>query len=322
LINSSILENKQKVLVTGATGFIGINLVRRLSGPDFQVHILLRSGTNISKIKDILPKTITHEVDLKESTKLKRVVKEINPKFIFHLATAGIFPSSQKTPAKRIVETNVLGTINLITACEDIDYKCFINTGSSSEYGLKDYPMKETDTCEPVNLYGITKLASTLYAQMESLVKNKPILTLRLFSPYGPYDTTRRLIANVTIRALKNYPLTLASPNTTRDYVFIKDVLDAYTLCMSRGHKFAGEIFNIGSGKTHTTHSIVTKILKITNSKSKVLWNYLPVNSQEPKIWQADTSKSKKLLNWRPKNSLDSGLAKTIAWSRMNLNLL
>lgn len=309
-MSKNLHKETRKVLVTGGAGFIGANLVRRLISQNFQVHALIRPDTNTSKIADILSRLKKHEVDLREAVKLKKIVREISPEIIFHLAATDVFSIS-----------NFLGTINLISATREIDYHCFVNTGSSSEYGLKNKPMVESDMCKPVNFYGITKLASTLYGQLEALTKNKPILTLRLFSPYGPYDTQKRLIAAAIISALKNRDIVLTSPKVVRDYIFIEDVLDAYLACIEKGHQLAGEIFNIGAGRTQTIASVVDKIIKLTNSKSQLLWNYLPQNSPEPKIWQADIAKSKKLLGWQPKHSFDSGLAKTLTWFRKNLKL-
>lgn len=318
--NPTKQEKITRVLVTGGAGFIGANLIRKLINQNFQVHALIRPNTDTSKITDILPRLKSHEVDLKEALKLKRIVREISPEIIFHLAAADVVSNTKKASPGKVLTTNFLGTINLISAARDIDYHLFVNTGSSSEYGLKNKPMLESDICKPVNLYGITKLSSTLYGQLEALTNNKPILTLRLFTPYGPYDTQKRLIASAIISALKNRDIHLTSPKIVRDFIFVEDVLDAYLSCIEKGHQLAGEIFNIGSGRMQTIASVVDKITKITNSKSKLLWNLMPLSSLEPKIWQSDTTKSKKLLGWQPKHSLDSGLEKTVAWFIKNLN--
>lgn len=314
-------KETRKVLVTGSAGFIGANLVRRLVSQNFQVHALIRPDTNTFKIADILPKLRKHDVDLREALKLRKIVREISPEIIFHLAATDVFSASKKASPQKIFATNFLGTINLISATRDINYHCFVNTGSASEYGLKNKPVLESDMCKPVNLYGISKLASTLYGQLEALTKNKPILTLRLFSLYGPYDTQKRLIASAIISALKNRDIVLTSPKVVQNYIFVQDVLDAYFACIEKGQQLAGEIFNIGAERTQTIASVVDKIIKLTNSRSKLLLNYLPQSSLEPKNWQADIAKSKKLLGWQPKHSFDSGLAKTIAWFRKNLNL-
>lgn len=310
-----------KVLVTGATGFVGSNLVKRLLSKNFQVHALVRSTSNTARIVDLLPKLYLYQADLLKIVKLKKIVQKIDPEIIFHLATASVFGSEVVEKSNEIIKTNFLGTVNLVNACNEINYSCFVNTGSSSEYGLKDNPMKEQGVCQPVGLYGFSKLAATLYCQMITRTKNKPIITLRLFSPFGPSDDRRRLIANIIVCALKNRDLALTRPGIVRDYIFVEDVLDAYLACINKARQFAGEIFNIGSGKQQTIGSVAKRILKITNSKSKLMWGKLDISSLEPKLWQADLTKTRKLLGWQPKHSFDEGLKETINWFKNNLKL-
>lgn len=315
------LRSTREVLVTGATGFVGSNLVRRLISQNFQVHILIRKTSKPGRISDISTKLKTYEVDLVEAVKLKKIVQKINPKIIFHLAAKSIFSSQKEDNHQEIIKSNFLGTVNLIQALQDVDYQCFANIGSSSEYGIKNHPMRESDVCQPVNVYGVSKLSSTVFAQMIANIYQKPIITLRLFSPFGPFDDQRRLIANTIVSALKNRDLFLTQPSVVRDYIFVDDVVNACLVCISKTSKFSEEIFNIGSGQQQTIGEVVTKITKLTNSKSRLLWGKLPVINLEPKIWQADLTKTEKLLGWKPKYSLDEGILKTVEWFKKNLDL-
>ena len=253
----------QKVLVTGATGFVGANLVRRLVREDYEVHIFTRASSNKWRLTDVLSKLNDHTVDLLEENKLKGLIKEIEPEIIFHLAAAGIY-GGVHLPEKNLIETNFWGAVNLLNACNDIDYKCFINTGSSSEYGPKKHPMKETDVCEPINMYGITKCAATLYGRFVAKTKDKPIVGFRLFSPYGPYDDKTRLITYAIINALQNNDLNLANPKAVRDYIYIEDILDLYMKSIDKAYKLKGEVFNGGSGSQTTIHYVVNKIMELT----------------------------------------------------------
>ncbi len=176
---------KNRVLVTGATGFVGSNLVRRLVKEGYEVHILTRKTSNMWRLKDIYSSLIDHKVDLSDKDDLLNAVTKINPNNICHLAIYGGYPSQNED--EKILKTNLNGTINLLSALEGIDYDCFINTGSSSEYGKKEFIMKETDICEPNTVYGIAKLSSTLYCNHISAKENKNIGTIRLFSVYGDY---------------------------------------------------------------------------------------------------------------------------------------
>ena len=310
----------QKVLVTGASGFVGTNLVRRLVREDYEVHIFTRASSNKWRLRDVMSKLTDYTVDLLEENKLKDVIKKIKPEIIFHLAAAG-FHSGTHFPENKLIETNFLGTVNLIHACNDIDYKCFINTGSSSEYGPKNHPMKETDVCEPINMYGITKCAATLYGQSIAKTNNKPVVGFRLFSPFGAYDDKTRLIPYTIINALQNKDLNLANPKAVRDYIHIEDILDLYMKSIERAYELKGEVFNVGSGSQTTIHYVVNKIMELTQSKSSVNWGSVKERSYDTEIWAADIEKTSKFFDWKPVYNIDEGLKKTISWFRNNLNL-
>jgi nucleoside-diphosphate-sugar epimerase len=311
---------KNRVLITGATGFVGANLARRLVKEGYDVHILTRKTSNKWRLFNVLSRLHDHIVDLREDTKLKKIIIKIKPNIIFHLATSGIY-GGRHLAEKELIEINLLGTINLINACNDLDYKCFINTGSSSEYGPKDNPMRESDICGPINVYGITKLASTLYCNFIAKTDNKPIVTFRLFSPFGPYDDRSKLMTYAIINALQNKELSLANPDAVRDYVYIDDVLDLYIKCIDKVEEFKGEVFNVGRGSQTKISYVVNKVLELTNSTSLIKWNAVLPRSFDTKRWEADINKTCKYFNWKPRYSVDRGLEKTTTWFENNLSL-
>ena len=309
-----------KVLITGASGFVGSNLTRKLLQEGYEVHILSQPFFNKWRLIDVLSKLNNHTVDLLEAEKLKKLIKEIKPEVIFHLAAAGVF-GGISSPEKELIEVNFLGTVNLINACADINYKCFVNTGSSSEYGSKDKPIKETDICEPVNTYGISKLAALLYGSFIAKTQNQSIIGLRLFSPFGPFDDSQRLISSVIIKALRNEEILLSNPKGVRDFIFVEDVVEAYLKSIDLASQFKGEIFNVGSGREISVSEIVKTICQLTNTKSKIKWGQVSPRPWDTVHWQADISKISHCFIWRPEYSLEQGLKKTIQWFKNNLFL-
>lgn len=312
-------NKREKAVVTGATGFVGANIVRALVKRDFEVHILIRKQSNLWRIQDILSQITPHRVDLLEEKLLQKTMRSIQPEVIFHLANAPLYQGIHSLQ-KEYINTNIVGTINLLDACDTIPYKCFINTGSSAEYGTKVKPMRENDFCHPLSLYAITKLASTNYASFTGKIENKPVITFRLFSPYGPYDDPKRLITEVIYNALENKPIHLSDPNVVRDYIYIEDVIHAYLLAIKKAEKYNGEIFNIGSGKQTSIDEVVKTIIKVTNSTSKIKWGALKGRLFESKAWQADIEKTKESLHWVPSYSFLKGINETISWFTRNLN--
>lgn len=310
--------NGEKVLITGGAGFVGSNLVRRILDDGADVNLIMRSTSNKWRIKDILSEINEHSVDLMDYDNLVSIVSEIKPSIIFHLATYGGSPFQKDT--QNIIRSNFVGTMNLVNACKKVGFESFINTSSSSEYGNKKFPMSELDLLEPINDYGVSKAASTLYCH--SIAKNEdlPIITLRLFSPYGSYEDSRRLIPHVILSILRNKSPNLTSPEFVRDFIFIEDVLDAFINVAQRSD-LKDEVFNIGSGIQNTVGNVVNNILEIMGHKIEPKWGSTPEWSNEPVIWQADISRAKDILKWSPKHDLKGGMLKTINWFEKHIEL-
>ena len=306
------------VLVTGATGFVGSCLVRRLVTEGFDVHIMVRRDSDRWRIADLSGKVMEHLCDLRDAAAVEDCIGSVRPEVVCHLATYGGFASQQDN--RTIVEANLLGTMNLLRACEKCGFRLFINTGSSSEYGQKQQPMREDDLPEPVGDYGVTKVAATLFCQAEALMKGLPVVTLRLFSPYGPWDDPQRLIPFAAARLLAGESPQLASPHSVRDYVYIDDVVDCYlSLIRNRGKGMAG-IFNVGSGRQSSIGEVVALLEELSGTGAHAQWGVRPSVRPEPAVWVADVGKARADLGWTPRTSLQDGLATTLAWMRGNLD--
>jgi nucleoside-diphosphate-sugar epimerase len=251
---------------------------------------------------------------------LEPFIKKLNPEIILHFAAYGVYQAKQQD-IKETIDVNLLGTVNLVNACSRIKFECFINTGSNSEYGIKEKPMKENDLLEANNLYGVAKAASTLYCQYEAKKLNLPIVTTRLFAPYGYFEEKERLIPTIIKSCLENSELNLSSSGSVRDFIFIEDIIRAYLAIIENIRKVGGEIFNVGTGVQTTIDGLVNIIKKITCSTIKPKYGQMKPVQVEPKNWLADISKIKKILNWQPKYNLKEGLEKDVKWFKENLHL-
>lgn len=303
----------QKILITGASGFIGSHLTRRLVEDSNEVNVILREKSDTERIKDVLPQLTIHRGDLIDAEFLKKIVEKIKPQGIFHFAASTIM-SGVRADNEEVIGTNITGSANLINALNNADYDYFINTGSFSECGFKYRPIKESDVCEPAELYSITKLAQTLYGQASARMKNKPIVTFRVFTPYGPAIQKGRLVYNVIYNALRGQDINLTEPSVTRDFIYVDDIVDLYLEASGKAKKLKGEIFNAGTGKKTFLKDLADKIVRITGSKSTVNWGAFPAVHYDSDKWQADMTKTFSKFEWRPKHSLDAGLIKTVDW--------
>ena len=308
----------EKVLVTGATGFVGSCLTHRLANMKCDIHITKQEQSNIWRIRDVLNRVAVHNVDLIDRVDLEKLIKDIKPEIIFHTATYGGYPFQKDTD--KIIQTNIMGTVNLVNACLKTGFDVFVNTGTSSEYGLKSKPVSETDLLEPISDYGVAKASATLFCQSIARSYQLPIVTLRLFSPYGYYEESTRLVPSVVKACLSGECPKVSSPDPVRDFIFIEDVIDAY-MKVAEASDIGGEIFNIGYGRQHSVGEVVNKIVGLTGNNVRPEWGSVPKRAIEPNVWQADVTKAKDVLKWEPKYSLEEGLAKTIKWFRENTNL-
>ncbi|NJO20666.1 MAG: NAD-dependent epimerase/dehydratase family protein, partial [Spirulinaceae cyanobacterium RM2_2_10] len=251
----------KRALVTGGTGFVGANLVRRLLCDGHTVHLLVRPGYRSWRLDEIRADVQLHEVELADAERLTTLLKIIRPDWIFHLAVHGAY--SDQTDVRQIVQTNILGTINLVQAALAVGFAAFINTGSSSEYGYKDHAPTETTWLDPNSYYAVTKAAATLFCRYTAQHYQVCLPTLRLYSVYGPYEEPKRLIPTLIRHGLQGQLPPLVNPDIARDYVYIEDVVDC---CVKTISEESG-IYNVGNGIPVRTKEIFDLICEITGKK-------------------------------------------------------
>lgn len=311
--------NKSRVFVTGASGFVGANVVRALLNKNYDVYVLNRTKLLSWRLKDIAERITICGGDIIDLSSLKKALSIANPDYIIHLAAYGAY--HYQTEPEKIIEVNVGGTKNLLEASKNIPYKCFINTGTSSEYGFKDKSMKEDDYCDPVSYYAVSKLAGTHLCKVFACLNNKPITTFRLFSVYGPYEEPTRFIPTIIKALIKKESIKLTSGNQRRDFIYVDDVSDAYMRALALGKKIQGEIFNIGTGHEYTNDEVVKMLFRSTESKTRIQKGAYPKRMWDAPHWRADISHARKILKWHPHYSLDKGLKKNYSWFQKNLDL-
>jgi len=310
-------KNKRKIFITGGGGFIGANLIRALlKSNKYEVHVLIRNSGIPWRLESIADKIILHPGDITNYASIRRSVINCKPDYIIHLAVYGAYHF--QTNLKKIMNVNILGTENLLRATIDIPYRLFINTGTSSEYGRKNGTMKETQICNPMSYYAATKLGATLICKVFSEIENKPILTFRLFSVYGPYEEYTRLIPTIMYSILKKKIISLSPGKQHRDFIFSEDVCRAYLKALCLGEKLKGEIINIGSGIEYTNKEIVENTFKSTKDITVVKENSYLGRAWDIPHWKADITHAKNILGFQAKYSIDKGLHTTYSWFKEN----
>ncbi len=302
----------KKAVITGASGFVGANLCRRLLNTNHEVHLLVRSTFNSWRIEDILNRVKLHQIDFLDQPALVKVFDTIKPDFIFHLAANGAYSFQKNT--SEIFKTNILGTQNLVDASVAVGFKTFINTGSSSEYGFKKTIHSETDMLEPNSAYSVSKAAATHYCSYIANEKKLSIPTLRLYSVYGSFEDPSRLIPKLLMNAFQgNYP-PLVSPETARDFIYIEDAVDAFMTMAEETPKHCSDVFNVSSGIQTTLKDVVGLIQKQFGINKEPNWGEMTSRSWDSDCWVGSNKKLKGATSWSPKYSLDQGLSDFSKW--------
>jgi nucleoside-diphosphate-sugar epimerase len=302
------------VLVTGSSGFIGANCVQYFLRQGARVYAWVRSSSSCWRLQGVQSRARIQECDLLNPEVVGKKMKKILPDVIVHAGSYGGFPH-QNDP-KRILDTNCFGTVNLLQACQPLDYKAFIHLGSSSEYGFQGQGLKEDQCPSPLTLYGVSKCAGTLFAQSMAKTQRKPVVILRLFSPYGYWEDAQRLIPALILSCVDGRPLALSSRKSIRDFIFIDDVLDAVGKALTHTDQASGEIFNIGSGREHSVGEVARLVMQLCKKRIPLQWGCLKNPRREPLHWEADITKARHVLGWKPRHTLQDGLKKTIDWFR------
>ena len=310
--------SKRVFLVTGASGFVGACLVRRLITAGEEVHLLLRKGHKSWRLADLKDKFFEHESDLSSLVDLCRLVNDIKPTVIYHLAAYGAY-SSQNDP-QQCIETNIQGTWNLLKATAEINYELFVNTGSSSEYGYKKLPMKESDLLEPASYYAVTKASQTMLCSYFAVQNKKPVVTIRPFSVYGPYEDGARFMPTLLMSLLNQNEMNLVSPDIARDWIYSDDMVDAFLL-IDALKRYGGQAFNIGTGLQTSIRDIAGLAVEVTGQTPHYKWGGMPDRAWDTNFWVADTEKSARLLNWRAQVCLKDGIGRMWDWIRENRHL-
>ncbi|MBU3112287.1 NAD-dependent epimerase/dehydratase family protein [Clostridium lacusfryxellense] len=306
----------KSVLITGASGFVGSCLARRLLKEGYKLHIITRDNTNLWRLQDVLKDIEIHNVDLLHSDEIAKLASTICVDSVYHLATYGGY--HYQNSVEDVINTNVIGTYNLFREFSKKGIDMFISTSSSSEYGEKSKPMSEDMNLTPNNMYGASKVAGTTLCSTYAKTNKLPLVTLRLFSPYGYYDAKTRLIPTVITSCLLGKEIKLSRMDSVRDFIFIDDVIEAY-LATSKLSNSYGEIFNIGSGLQYTTEEITCNIVNLIGKDVKINWQDDPNRQYEPRMWVSDNKKVYEKLSWKPNVAINDGLNNTINWFRDNL---
>lgn len=312
-------KNK-RVLVTGAGGFIGSHLTERLVelGADVSAFVRYNARNDWGMI-ELLPEETKKKInvitgDIRDPDAVRRAAKEID--IIFHLAAVIPIPYSYIHPREPI-ETNIIGTLNVLMAAKENNIERMIHTSTSETYGTAQYvPIDENHPLRAQSPYSASKIGADKIVESFYLSYGLPVVTIRPFNTYGPRQSARAIIPTIITQALTKNEVFLGSKHPTRDFTYVSDTVEGFIKIAEADDRVLGEVINIGSNFEISIGDLANKIISLMNKDVKIKFDesrVRPSKSEVERLW-ADNRKAKKLINWEPKVSLDEGLKKTIEW--------
>lgn len=293
------IKNK-RVLVTGGNGYLGSFLVKALEKENASVFVASRNTELLYN---------HFAVDITDFDAINKVVQEIKPDVVFHLA-ANISRNRDFAIYTDMAKVNVTGTLNLLQALQNLDAH-FIFTSSSEIYGNNESPFHENQLPKPVSPYSLSKVNAEMLIQTYCLNNNKKFTNLRIFNFYGERMPEDFFIPQMINSLKREEDFLMTKGEQTRDFLYVDDVVEALLLTAKNTNSY-NETMNVCSGKGTKLSELATAVNEKMNAKAKIIVGAIPYRNNE--VWEmiGDNSKIKQKLGFEPQVNLENGIKRVL----------
>ncbi|MFH1541822.1 MAG: NAD-dependent epimerase/dehydratase family protein [bacterium] len=313
-LTAEIKKLKGPIVIFGAGGFIGANLFRAILAVRNDCFAVTHQQLVPWRLQDLPADNILY-ADLNKPETLRIILDKFNFKTIFNFAAYGSY--SKQRDIEQIYKTNIVGPAILLELCAAKGFAAFVQAGSSSEYGINSAAPKEEAQLIPNSHYAVSKVADSALAKYYGQVKKLPVINLRLYSAYGPYEEPDRLIPVLLSQGLAGKYPPLVAPDISRDFVYIDDIVEATVLAANVGvQKIPGGSLNIATGNKTKVRDIVQLAKEIFNLDHEPVWGTMPNRMWDLSDWYGDPTKAQEVLGWKATTTLKEGLKRTSQWMR------
>lgn len=307
-LKEHIKKIRGPIAILGAGGFVGFNLLQKILSfrkDVFGVFSDPKKNWRLQK-KSTPPQNVV-KCDITDRGDVLSLISRIKPKTVFNLAAYGAY-STQKDIDK-IYQTNFNSTYILIEELKRSGFSAYIHAGSQSEYGLNSSGPSEEDELIPNSHYAISKTAVSYMVKYYGKIEKLPVIHLRLYSVYGPWEEPNRLIPTLIREAKKARFPKFVDPSISRDFVYVDDVVEAFITVAAKVKKeHYGEAFNIASGKKTTIKELAYHAKKIFKIKEDPQFGSMKNRQWDLSDWYGNPKKIQKVFGWKTKISLREGL--------------
>ena len=315
----------QTVLVTGGGGFIGSRLCERLVQSDANVRAFVRytSRAEIGLLRflepDILKKIEIIRGDLRDFSAVEQASRGVD--IVFHLGALISIPYSYVHPVET-VQTNVLGTLNILEACRKSGAK-LVHTSTSEVYGTAlRVPIDEDHPLQGQSPYSASKIGADKLVESYFRSFGLPTVTVRPFNTYGPGQSTRAVIPTIVTQALAGGVVRLGNLDAIRDFTYLDDTVEGFLLT-AQADTWNGETYNLGSGEEISIGAIAALIFRLMGKQAEIQLEKNRLRPEKSEVLRliSDNRKAKLELGWQPTVGMEEGLQRTIRWIGEHLEL-
>ncbi len=305
------LSLKGPILVLGAAGFVGANLVQRLLKKRSDVRAVVRR-LPAWRLADVDSENLI-EVDINNLAEVRALATSVRPATILDCTAYGAY--SFEVDHDLIYRTNFLSFVQLVEAFSSGPLEAYVHAGSSSEYGLNSAGPPETAARLPNSHYAVSKAAAAEYVAYAGKCLGVPIVNLRLYSVYGPLEDASRLIPTLVSAGLSQRHPPYVSPDISRDFVYVDDVCEAFFRAAARMNpEMYGESINIGSGVKTTMVDLARISQGVFGISTPATFGSMAARAWDVTEWYSNPHRAQTMLGWRATMPLDEGLRRTAQW--------
>lgn len=298
----------KRVLLTGATGFIGRHCLPSLVARGYEVHAVSSKAQ-----RENAPDVHWHQADLLDSTQIAELVTRVQPSHLLHLAWFAV-PGKYWTSPENL--RWVQASLDLLQAFASCGGQRVVSAGTCAEYDWEyGYCSEEVTPLAPSTLYGVCK--HSLQIMLDAFAKQTGLSAAwgRIFFLYGPHEYPNRLVASVIRSLLQGEPARCSHGNQIRDFLYVQDTAEAFVALLES--ETTGPV-NIASGRPITLKEVVFQIAEKLDRQGLVHLNAVPAPAGEPRLLVADVNRLTSEVGWSPKYDLRAGLESTIEWWQQN----
>jgi GDPmannose 4,6-dehydratase/GDP-4-dehydro-6-deoxy-D-mannose reductase len=317
-----------RILITGITGMVGSHLAEYVlrEHPEAEVHGLVRWRSPLDNIRDILPRIKLHHAELRDLNSLIKLLGNVKPDWIFHLAAQSYVTTSFDLPADTL-HTNVIGTTNLLDAIRIVGIDPRIHICSSSEvYGqvtADEVPITETNPFRPASPYAVSKVGEDMIALQYFLSYQIKTLRTRMFTHTGPRrgpffaeSAFAKQIAEIEA-GVSTGPVRVGNLDSVRTLADVRDAVRAYWLLLEKGTP--GEAYNIGGDETMTIGDLLERLKKMAKCPVEHVIDPALLRPSDVTLQIPDSGKFKRATGWKPQISATQTLQDLLDWHRANI---